>query len=86
MKTEAIIKELGDMQKDLREMKRYMSMMNTRYNYLNHRVNTLKRRLSITLRNKQAQTKAYSKDDRQLSLGFKENNEKLLKEKKYETI
>lgn len=86
MKTEAIIEELVDMQKDLREMKRCMGIMSTRYNYLNHRVNTLKRRLSKSIRNEQAQTKAYSKDDRQLSLGFKENNVKLLKEKKYETI
>lgn len=73
MKTEAIIKEMNDMQKDLREMKRCMSMMNTRYNYLNHRVNTLKRRLSMDLRNEQAQVqvKACKNNDSQLSLGFK---------------
>lgn len=66
MTTEAMIKELTSIQKDLQEMKRGITIASSRYNHLNFRVNQLKRKLSAELRKAQAQASqstATPKDD-----------------------
>ena len=54
MTTEAMIKELTSMQKDITELKRGLGISFTRYNKLNYRVNHLKRVLGIELRKAEA--------------------------------
>lgn len=74
MTTEAMIKELTSMQKDITELKRGLGIAFTRYNHLNYRVNHLKRILGIELRKQQQQVNTPTKqtDSTQQTLKFEQ--------------
>ena len=73
MTTEAMIKELTSMQKDITELKRGLGIAFTRYNKLNYRVNHLKRMLGIELRKAEA-----AKQQQPISAGTKPSNQQTI--------